>query len=121
MALRYLLTPTSNALSAQRALLGACRVSSIRPTTGNTNNNNNNKINQSSETPDALRQQRRCLHRSVVAPGLLKGLDPALTADLLYTLRSMGHGDELVITDCNFPAAEVAGKTTSGDLSKLSK
>jgi L-fucose mutarotase len=45
--------------------------------------------------------------------GLLKGLDPLLTADLLHILRSMGHGDKLVICDCNFPAAEVATKTTS--------
>lgn len=46
--------------------------------------------------------------------GLLKGIDPLLTADLLYVLRSMGHGDKLCICDCNFPAAEVATKTTSG-------
>ena len=45
--------------------------------------------------------------------GLLKGIDPLLTADLLYVLRSMGHGDKLVVCDCNFPAAEVATKTTS--------
>ena len=46
--------------------------------------------------------------------GLLKGIDPLLTADLLYVLRSMGHGDKLLVCDCNFPAAEVAKKTTSG-------
>jgi len=46
--------------------------------------------------------------------GLLKGIDPLLTADLLYILRSMGHGDRLVVCDCNFPAAEVSTKTTSG-------
>jgi L-fucose mutarotase len=46
--------------------------------------------------------------------GLLKGIDPLLTADLLHVLRSMGHGDQLVVCDCNFPAAEVATKTTSG-------
>mmetsp|Transcript_15667 Transcript_15667/g.18875 ORF Transcript_15667/g.18875 Transcript_15667/m.18875 type:complete len:160 (-) Transcript_15667:181-660(-) len=46
--------------------------------------------------------------------GLLKGIDPLLTADLLFTLRSMGHGDKLCVCDCNFPAAEVASKTTSG-------
>jgi L-fucose mutarotase len=46
--------------------------------------------------------------------GLLKGIDPLLTADLLHVLRSMGHGDNLVVCDCNFPAAEVATKTTSG-------
>ena len=46
--------------------------------------------------------------------GLLKGIDPLLTADLLWVLRSMGHGDKLCLCDCNFPAAEVAAKTTSG-------
>lgn len=46
--------------------------------------------------------------------GLLKHIDPLLTADLLHVLRSMGHGDKLAVVDCNFPAAEVATKTTSG-------
>lgn len=36
---------------------------------------------------------------------MLKGLDPLLSADLLYVLRSMGHGDDLIIADANFPAA----------------
>lgn len=45
--------------------------------------------------------------------GLLKGIDPLLSADLLFILRSMGHGDSLCICDCNFPAFEVSGKTTS--------
>lgn len=45
--------------------------------------------------------------------GLLKGIDPLLTADLLYVLRSMGHGDKLVVCDCNFPAAAIATQTTS--------
>ena len=35
---------------------------------------------------------------------MLKGLDPLLNADLLHVLRAMGHGDELVIVDANFPA-----------------
>jgi L-fucose mutarotase len=46
--------------------------------------------------------------------GLLKGIHPLLTADLLYVLRSMGHGDKLAVVDCNFPAASVASKTSSG-------
>ena len=46
--------------------------------------------------------------------GLLKGIDPLLTADVLHILRSMGHGDKLCICDCNFPAAQVATQTTSG-------
>ena len=48
--------------------------------------------------------------------GLLKNLDPLLTADLLHVLRSMGHGDMVCVCDCNFPAAEVASKTTTGKL-----
>ena len=38
---------------------------------------------------------------------MLKGLHPLLHADLLHVLASMGHGDELVIADANFPAASV--------------
>lgn len=35
---------------------------------------------------------------------MLKGIDPLLGPDLLCVLASMGHGDELVIVDANFPA-----------------
>ena len=37
------------------------------------------------------------------AMGLLKGIPPLLTADMLYVLRSMGHGDKIAIVDCLFP------------------
>jgi L-fucose mutarotase len=40
--------------------------------------------------------------------GMLKNIDPLLTPDLLYVLRAMGHGDEIVIVDANYPA-ESAG------------
>jgi L-fucose mutarotase len=36
---------------------------------------------------------------------VLKGIDPLLSPDLLAMLRAMGHGDEIVIADANFPAA----------------
>jgi len=39
---------------------------------------------------------------------MLKGIHPMLHADLLHALASMGHGDELVIADANFPAASIA-------------
>jgi len=39
---------------------------------------------------------------------MLKNLDPLLTADLLFVLASMGHGDEIVIADANFPSATLA-------------
>lgn len=35
---------------------------------------------------------------------MLIGIHTALTPDLLRHLRAMGHGDELVIADANFPA-----------------
>jgi len=35
---------------------------------------------------------------------MLKNIDPLLSAQLLYHLRAMGHGDELVIVDGNYPA-----------------
>jgi L-fucose mutarotase len=36
---------------------------------------------------------------------MLKGIDPLLGPELLAMLRAMGHGDEVVIADANFPAA----------------
>jgi len=39
---------------------------------------------------------------------MLKNIDPLLTPDLLLVLAAMGHGDELVIVDANFPAASTA-------------
>jgi L-fucose mutarotase len=38
---------------------------------------------------------------------MLKGIHPLLHADLLHALAAMGHGDELVIADANFPAVSV--------------
>src|SRR3979490_2376389 len=42
---------------------------------------------------------------------MLKSIDPILGADVLYALRAMGHGDELVICDMNFPADATARQT----------
>ena len=39
---------------------------------------------------------------------MLKGLPAILSPDLLKILCEMGHGDELVIGDGNFPAASCA-------------
>jgi len=36
---------------------------------------------------------------------MLIGIHPLLHADLLHVLASMGHGDELVVADANFPCA----------------
>jgi L-fucose mutarotase len=35
---------------------------------------------------------------------MLLGIDPLLSPELLMILRAMGHGDEIVIADANFPA-----------------
>jgi len=40
---------------------------------------------------------------------MLKSIDPLLNAALLHALGSMGHGDDLALVDCNFPAASIAG------------
>ena len=39
---------------------------------------------------------------------MLKNIDKILTGDLLKVLCDMGHGDELVIADANFPAETCA-------------
>ncbi len=38
---------------------------------------------------------------------MLKNIDPIITAPLLSVLKEMGHGDEIVIVDTNFPAYSV--------------
>lgn len=50
---------------------------------------------------------------------MLKNLDPLLNADVLHALSAMGHGDELVICDANFPADSVARATVTGKLLRL--
>ncbi|XP_057376672.1 fucose mutarotase-like [Daphnia carinata] len=42
--------------------------------------------------------------------GRLKGISPLLSPDLLHTLCSMGHGDELVLADANFPTASMCNE-----------
>ena len=39
---------------------------------------------------------------------MLKTLSVLHTPELLHTLASMGHGDELALVDSNFPAASMA-------------
>ena len=45
---------------------------------------------------------------------MLKNIDPLLTPELLEVLAAMGHGDDLVLCDANFPAASVARTTVHG-------
>lgn len=50
---------------------------------------------------------------------MLKNLDPVLSADLLWALAAMGHGDDLALVDANHPAETIARATTSGRLIRL--
>lgn len=50
---------------------------------------------------------------------MLKGIDPILNADVLHALKSMGHGDDLIIADMNFPSDAVARQSVLGRLLKL--
>ena len=50
---------------------------------------------------------------------MLKGIDPLLTADLLWVLDAMGHGDDLALVDANHPAERIARATASGKLIRL--
>lgn len=45
---------------------------------------------------------------------MLKGIDPLLNADVLQALAAMGHGDDLIIADANFPADAIGRETTIG-------
>jgi L-fucose mutarotase len=46
---------------------------------------------------------------------MLKGIDPLLGPELLRVLRAMGHGDEIVVADANFPAASTHGCVIRAD------
>jgi L-fucose mutarotase len=50
---------------------------------------------------------------------MLKGIDPLLNADVLYALRAMGHGDDLIIADTNFPSDSVARETVMGEVLRI--
>jgi L-fucose mutarotase len=39
---------------------------------------------------------------------MLKNINPLLSPELPMVLRSMGHGDDIVVADANFPAASMA-------------
>ena len=50
---------------------------------------------------------------------MLKGIDPLLNADVLGVLCAMGHGDDLIVCDTNFPAYSVAQQTVHGRLLRI--
>lgn len=50
---------------------------------------------------------------------MLKGISPLLNADVLQALRAMGHGDDLIIADTNFPSDSIARQTRLGKLLRI--
>ena len=52
---------------------------------------------------------------------MLKNFDNRLTADVIRVLRAMGHGDELVIADTNFPSDSTARSSVTGELLRMDK
>jgi L-fucose mutarotase len=50
---------------------------------------------------------------------MLKNVPNILSPELLKILMEMGHGDEIVIADGNFPAASIAAQTDSKNLIRL--
>ena len=50
---------------------------------------------------------------------MLKGISPLLNADVLHALRAMGHGDDLIIADTNFPSDSIARQTRLGKLLRI--
>ncbi|WP_298848984.1 RbsD/FucU domain-containing protein [uncultured Ruegeria sp.] len=52
---------------------------------------------------------------------MLRNLDPLLSPEMLYTLRAMGHGDEIVIADANFPGSSFGPDCIRADGSSASE
>jgi L-fucose mutarotase len=50
---------------------------------------------------------------------MLRNFDNRLNADVIRCLRAMGHGDDLIICDTNFPADSVARHTVTGELLRM--
>ncbi len=51
---------------------------------------------------------------------MLKTIPPIITAELLTILAEMGHGDDLVLVDRNYPAESTAAETVTGTCVQLS-
>ena len=50
---------------------------------------------------------------------MLKGIPPILSPELLKILMEMGHADEIVLADGNFPAASLARRLVRSDGHKV--
>lgn len=46
---------------------------------------------------------------------MLKGIHPVLSPDLLLAIARMGHGDEIVIADANFPSSSMGPEVIRAD------
>lgn len=46
---------------------------------------------------------------------MLKGISPVISPDLLKLLCEMGHGDEIVLADSNFPGPSLARRLVRAD------
>src|SRR5947209_462209 len=46
---------------------------------------------------------------------MLKGIPGIISPELMKALMEMGHGDELVLADANFPAASLAQRLVRAD------
>ena len=46
---------------------------------------------------------------------MLKGIPPLLSPELLHTIAAMGHGDEIVLADGNYPSASHADRLVRAD------
>ena len=46
---------------------------------------------------------------------MLRGIDKILSPELLFVLDKMGHGDEIVIADGNFPGESIGRRTLRAD------
>lgn len=46
---------------------------------------------------------------------MLKGISPILSPDLLKILYEMGHGDEIVLADANFPGVSIGKRLVRAD------
>lgn len=50
---------------------------------------------------------------------MLKGISPLLNAEVLQAIAAMGHGDDLIVADANFPADSLARQTRLGRLLRI--
>lgn len=52
---------------------------------------------------------------------MLKNINPLLNAEVLFALRAMGHGDDLIIADTNFPSDSISRQTVLGKLLRIDR